>query len=164
MTGIFLNSLRAMYASLMSCVRVNNQITDYFDCPVGVRQGCVLSPTLFSMFVNQITEEMTQKGKQGFQYLPGLTELFILLFADDIALISLTPRGLQNQLNVLNDCCKRIKLNVNTQKTKVMVFRKGGYLGARDVFYFDGTKLDIVNKYCYLGYNFTTQISHKIGT
>ena len=164
MTGIFLNSLRAMYASLMSCVRVNNQITDYIDCPVGVRQGCVLSPTLFSMFVNQITEEMTQKGKQGFQYLPGLTELFILLFADDIALISLTPRGLQNQLNVLNDCCKRIKLNVNTQKTKVMVFRKGGYLGARDVFYFDGTKLDIVNKYCYLGYNFTTQISHKIGT
>ena len=65
----------------------------------------------------------------GIQLLPGLVEIFLLLFADDIVLISDTPRGLQNQLDVLSSACKDLYLHINTDKTKVMVFRKGG-LGA----------------------------------
>jgi hypothetical protein len=162
--GKFYQALQAMYESLLSCVRVNGVLSEFFDCPVGVRQGCVLSPTLFSLFINQIVSHINESGRHGVQLLPGLLELFILLFADDVALLALTPYGLQNQLNCLKDCCDRLRLEVNIDKTKIMVFRKGGYLTKWEQWFFDGTKLQVVNQYCYLGFMFTTTLSLKQGT
>ena len=162
-TGRFFGSLRAMYNSLLSCIKIDGQCSEFFECPIGVRQGCVMSPTLFSMFINQISSNLSESGRHGVQLLPGIMELFILLFADDVALISSTPIGLQNQLNVLKTCCDDMKMRVNIQKTKVMVFRKGGFLGKREEWYFENNKLEVVNRYCYLGYTFTTMISPKLG-
>jgi hypothetical protein len=159
----FFASIKAMYSSMLSCVRVNGELSDLFDCPVGVRQGCVLSPTLFSMFINYIAEQMASLGRHGVQILPGLMEIFILLFADDLALISTSPIGLQNQLNILHSCCEEMKMSVNIEKTKVMVFRKGGKLGKGECWYLANEKLEIVNRYCYLGFEFTPQLSVPIG-
>ena len=127
-SGKFFNILKSMYNSLQSCVRVDRNYSDFFSCRKGVRQGCVLSPTLFSIFINQLASHISESGRHGVQLLPGLMELFILLFADDITLISTTPAGLQHQLNCLSFCCDNLKLEVNIDKTKIMVFRKGGYL------------------------------------
>ena len=66
---------------------------------------------------------------------------------------------MQISLNILENYCKRWKLKVNTQKTKVMVFRKGGILRDNISFYFDGTELEIVNKFVYLGVTFTSGCS-----
>ncbi len=55
-TGIgrkMLHILQIMYQSVTSCVRCSDGLTYAFDCPTGVRQGCVLSPTLFSFFVKE---------------------------------------------------------------------------------------------------------------
>eukprot|EP00745_Piridium_sociabile_P032434 TRINITY_DN5471_c0_g1_i2.p1 TRINITY_DN5471_c0_g1~~TRINITY_DN5471_c0_g1_i2.p1 ORF type:complete len:1139 (-),score=92.24 TRINITY_DN5471_c0_g1_i2:303-3719(-) len=162
--GKFFVSLRAMYTCLLSCVRANADYSDFFQCPSGVRQGCVLSPTLFSIFINQLSDHITEKGRHGIHLMPDIMELFILLFADDVALISTTPVGLQNQLNCLKTCSESMALNLNKNKTKVMVFRKGGYLAKHEEWFYDGTKLEVVNNYCYLGYNFTTKLSLKKGT
>ena len=148
----------------MACVRANGDISELFECPTGVRQGCVLSPALFSLFINEVANHINSHGVHGIQLLPNLLELLILLFADDIALLSTTPGGLQVQLNLLKQCCNRLKLSVNEEKTKVMVFRKGGYLGQNEKWYYDGKALEVVNKYCYLGYIFTTMLSFNIGT
>jgi hypothetical protein len=91
-------------------------------------------------------------------------ELFILLFADDVVLISTTSTGLQHQLNLLKLCCDQLHLSVNRDKTKVIVFRKGGFLAKHEKWYFDGKQLEVVNKYCYLGFFFTTMLSVKLGT
>ena len=45
--GNFFASIKSMYDSLLSCARANNDYTDFFLCPAGVRHGCVLSPTIF---------------------------------------------------------------------------------------------------------------------
>ena len=45
-----------------------------------------------------------------------------------------------------------------------MVFRKGGFLGQREKWFFEGRELEVVNKYCYLGFSFTTMLSLKLGT
>lgn len=116
------------------------------------------------MFINEIANHINECGVHGVQLLPNLLELFILLFADDIALISTTPGGLQAQLDSLKVCCDRLELNVNKDKTKIMVFRKGGFLGRREKWVFNGNELEVVNKYCYLGYNFTTMLSFNLGT
>lgn len=162
--GKFLSLLKSMYDSLLSCVRVNGEYSEFFECPQGVRQGCVLSPNLFSLFINQLASQINETGRHGIQMLPGLIELFILLFADDVALLSTTVYGLQNQLNLLKVCCDNLQLNVNKDKTKIMVFRKGGHLSKNEKWYYEGNQLEVVNKYCYLGYTFTTMLSVKQGT
>jgi len=70
-------------------------------CPKGLKQGEVTSPLLFSPFIDDIANEIIKHGKHGVQFIPDLVEIFILLFADDVALVSDTPRGLQNQLDIL---------------------------------------------------------------
>ena len=91
-----------MYNSLLSCIRANCEYSEFFECPVvGVCQGCVLSPSLFSLFINQLANLVTPKGRHEIQLVPGVMELFILLFADEVALLSTTPTGLQNQLDCL---------------------------------------------------------------
>ena len=54
-------------------------------------------------------------------------EIFLLLFADDIVLISDTPRGLQNQLDVLSSACKDLFLHINTDKQKSWYSEKGAF-------------------------------------
>ena len=86
-------------------------------------------------------------------------EIFLLIFAD-IVLISDTPRGLQNQLDVLSPACKALFLHINTDKTKVMVFRKGGFFGQNTK---SGISMERISKlsmnYTYMGYTFTTKMS-----
>jgi hypothetical protein len=164
MNGKFMNAIVAIYSTVTSCVRVkDNVFTDFFDCPVGLRQGCCLSPELFAIFINEIAEAVDNGGMHGIQLLPGLVELFILLFADDIVLLSDTARGLQNQINILDQACKNLYLTVNLDKTKVMVFRKGGFLGRNERWTLGGRPLEVVNEYNYLGFVFTSRISIKRG-
>ena len=54
-------------------------------------------------------------------------ELFIILFADDIAPLLETVTGLQNQLNILYRSSENLKLTINLDKSNIIVFRKGGY-------------------------------------
>ena len=154
-------SIKSMYYSLLSCVRANSEYSDFFDCPVGVRQGCVLSPTIFSLVINQLANCITDTGRHGIQLLSGLVELIILFFVDDVALLATTPYGLQSQPNSLKACCDRLHMEVNRDKTKVMVFRKGGYLSKHEKWYYDGIEMEIVNKYHYLGFAFTATLSVK---
>ena len=131
--------------------------------PLYVRQGCVLNPTIFSLFINQLASYITETGRHGIQLLSGLFELFILLFADDVALLPTIPCGLQNQLKSLKACCDRLHMEVNRDKTKVMAFRKGGFLSKHEKWYYDGAEMEGVNKYHYLGFAFMTTLSVKQG-
>ena len=50
--GKLYNSIKNIYSSTVSTVstiRINNKLTDWFDCATGVKQGCNLSPTLFAI-------------------------------------------------------------------------------------------------------------------
>jgi hypothetical protein len=86
----------------------------------------MLSPVIFSLLINEVALNVSSNGKHGFQFLPGLQEIFLLLFADDIFLISTTPAGLQNQIENLEKASETLGLKVNLDKTKIMVFRRGG--------------------------------------
>ena len=67
-----------------------------------------------------------------------MIELFILLFADDIVLLSDTIVGLQNQLDVLARNALKLDLHVNLDKTNIVIFRNGGYIATTEVWYYDG--------------------------
>ena len=54
MAGKLLGTIKSLYTSVSSCVRVNNLTTDWFDVSGGLRQGCCLSPLLFNLFINDL--------------------------------------------------------------------------------------------------------------
>ena len=66
--------------------------------------------------------------------------------ADDIVFFSENAEGLQKGLHILKDYCDNWKLNINTSKTKIMVFRKGGTLQRNLKLEYDGENIEIVKK------------------
>ena len=78
-------------------------------------------PLLF-LFINELTKDI-ESGKHGIQLAPDLIELLILLFADDVVLLSDSDIGLQTQLNVLYNTAKRLDLIVNLDKPNILVFK-----------------------------------------
>ena len=113
-----INIIKGMYDSVKCCVRWGSDLSEFFDCPSGVKQGCLMSPLIFSLLISDVADAVNCNGKHGFQFLPGLREIFLLLFADDIVLFSLTPGGLQNQLDNLARASDRLGLRVNLEKNK----------------------------------------------
>jgi len=160
--GKMLCILQSMYHSVRSCVKCPCGYTDYFECTSGLKQGCKCSPILFSYVVGEIAKEVAGKGKHGIQLLPDIATVYLLLFADDVVLLSDTPVGLQNQLDNLKSSSESMGLNINMSKSKVMVFRLGGHLAAHERWHLGGEKLEVVNEYNYLGYKLSTKLSSSV--
>ena len=74
-------------------------------------------------------------------------QLVILLFADDMILLSENVIGLQTQLNNLFSAASRLQLKVNMNKSNIVLFRKGGYLGARERWVYGDCMMKVVNSY-----------------
>ena len=82
-------------------------------------------------------------------------KLFLLLYADDAVILAQSAEDLQKGLNCLETYCKRYKLTVNTDKTRIMIFKKGGRnIASR--WHFGDKELEIVRSFKYLGIVFTT--------
>ena len=94
-----------MYEQVIACVRFKGTLSDYFNCPIGLKQGCMASPLLFSFFINDLADIIINSELKGIQLFPEQVEILILLFADDVALCSDTVCGLQRQLNILSKYC-----------------------------------------------------------
>ena len=69
------------------------------------------------------------------------------MFADDGALLSSIPVGLQNQLNVLYEVDNRLGLLVTLEKTKIVVFRNSGYLARTERWFFGSEPISLVSSY-----------------
>ena len=157
--GKMIRALRSIYSSVQSCVLCNGGLSEYFQCLQGLKQGCILSPELFSLLINDLASEILLKARHGVSLGISEIDLFLLLFADDLTLLATTVVGLQNQLNVLSKAAARLGLTINIDKSKVVVFRKGGFLGRRERWVFGGGLLEVVNSYKFLGLLFSTRLS-----
>ena len=130
---------------------MNSELCEPFETNTGVRQGCVLSPALFKLFVNDLPSCFNDSCEPVTLFTEKIN---CLLFADDLVLISESEDGLQNALNLLDDYCSKWHLFVNLTKTKVVIFNKTG----RKVHHnlnFRKQLLDSSNFYTYLGLEMT---------
>ncbi len=58
--GNFYNALKSLYSDVSCAVRVNGSTTDWFSVGSGVKQGCLLSPSLFSIYINDFAHELNE--------------------------------------------------------------------------------------------------------
>ena len=143
-----------MYSVVKSRVQVGAEKTDEFECLLGVRQGECLSPFLFAMYLNDIENTLKTNKFEGINM--GLTRMLILLYADDAVIMSDSRDNLQQGLTILNEYCTKWKITLNTDKTKIVVFRKSGKLSVKDKWYYVGKELEVVKHFIYLGAVFSS--------
>jgi hypothetical protein len=86
-------------------VKVSGHRTPFFSYNRGVRQGCVLSPLLFNLYINELPNLFEKVNPDPF-ILPNGTRLSSLLYADDLVILSRSKSGLQNCLDSLNEWSK----------------------------------------------------------
>ena len=134
------------------------------DCPIGVKQGDFLSPTLFAIFINDLAEEI-KKSNIGLD-LDTETFVNILLYADDIVLLASNENDLQLLLLIVENWCKDWRLEVNLTKTNVMHVRAKQKQQSKFMFLFDRKPVPYCAYYKYLGcsineyleFNFTVDL------
>ena len=115
--GKFLKILRSMYSQLFACVSTYEGLTNFFKCLTGTRQGCMLSPLLFVLYLNSYIELNYNDGSKGIFLDEMFSNLFLLLYADDIAQFSDRIWYLQDQINTLQTFCTKSGMQVNVSKT-----------------------------------------------
>ena len=157
--GRMYSAISSLYKDPKSRVILNEFATDWFECPMGVKQGDTLSPTLFAIFINDLAEELKESGV-------GITIddgdlVNVLMYADDIVLLAESEAGLQSLLDIVNLWCSRWRLDVNLLKTNVMHVRK--QQKQRSLFPFHlGTKLvAYCDSYKYLGVTVTEHLNFE---
>ena len=97
-----------MYKVVKAKVRSGSDLTDSSMFPRGLKQGDIFSPILFSMFTDEIANEIMERARHGIQLRPDLVQIVILMFADDVILASYTVCDLQNELNILWETAERL--------------------------------------------------------
>ncbi len=122
-SGRILECLRSMYRQDQACLHHPEEgLMPTFFCRIGVKQGCPLSPLLFGLFIDGLEKQLNAlEGDTPLML--GQLAVRLLFYADDLALMSHTPAGLQKQLDVLQAFCYERQLTVNVKKTKVVVFK-----------------------------------------
>ncbi len=143
-----LRLIMSMYGKTKSAVRLNGLLaSNTFDEILGVAQGGILSPYLFKSFLSDMS---TLFSSMYGVPIDEETTLYYLLWADDFALFSNSPQGLQDHLDKLHAYCSKWQLIVNNLKTKVLIFnQKRKHL--TPTFTIGGTSIEVTTKYKYLG-------------
>ena len=155
----FVQLIKNMYEKTTQRLKFENKISRKFFTHKGVKQGCILSPKLFNIFINDIPDIF---DKTCCPAKLGDIEINCLMYADDLILLSESESGLQNCLKKLEEYTKRWNLKVNLKKTQIMIFSTSGYRGKMPSFIFDKSHLKLVKEYKYLGTTITNTGNFKL--
>jgi hypothetical protein len=151
-------AVHRLYEEVKVKIRTSAGISESFRSDIGVKHGCPLSPTLFGLYIDKLEEWLNSQEGDG--ALLGDFVIRLLLYADDLILIAKSALGLQEHLISLEHFCSTLRMQVNTSKTKVVIFcskRKH----KQHKFYFEGNTLEEVADYKYLGIDFNKNLSRE---
>ena len=149
--GNFLRVLQALYDKHEVYVRVSEGLLQPIKTSIGLKQGCGISPLLFNLFIDKITSIF---DKTCDPVTLGGEDLSCLLWADDLVLLSTSPEGLQCAISKTHSFYNDLGLQMNTKKTKVLIFNSRGIKITKHNFFVGTCPIEIVDEYQYLGIKF----------
>ncbi|GFO02811.1 retrovirus-related pol polyprotein from type-1 retrotransposable element r2 [Plakobranchus ocellatus] len=118
--GKDLRIIKTMYWEQTAAMRIENKTSTFQDIKRGVRQGCVLSPDLFSLYSEIIMRNL--ENHPGIKV--GGQNINNLRYADDTVLIAENKEDLQKLLNIVEEESRKKGLELNSKKTEVMVISR----------------------------------------
>ena len=97
-----------------------DKLSEWIKLETGVRQGCVLSPLLYALFINGLVKKL-RDSKLGVPMLKNTLET--LLYAAE------NKTNLQKMLDIVAEYAKKWRFEINPKKSGVVVFGNGTHLG-----------------------------------
>ena len=158
--GNLLKLLMFWYDNQLVNVKWKTIISDSFKMRNGTRQGSVLSPYLFSIYIREVSSHAIDSGIGCFV---GSLCCNIILYADDMVLLAPSWKALQNLINTCDACTKNLDMKFNASKSVTMIFspykamRRVDY--AFPLFSINGENLENVNVFKYLGHLISNDLS-----
>ncbi len=145
------------YANQSMQIKWGNCVSDSFRVSNGVRQGSLLSPALFNVFMNELSEELSD-CRTGCML--GNTTVNHYMYADDLVVFSPSSAGFQQLLNICSDYGIRYDVQYNTKKSVVMICRTKDHrdLNFPDL-YLSGQVWNVCTTVKYLGHFINNEMS-----
>ena len=131
-------------------------LSDSIANTIRVKQGYLLSPTLFGLYIDEVADYIQQGGGTWAEILG--TQVYIILYANDIILISETHARLQQHLHALESFCMEQGMTVNFWKTKVMIFHTSTTVKRQHIFTFAGSQVQVSDSYVHLVITLTSRL------
>ena len=137
--------IRQFHVGAQAAVRIDGALSRQFELRRGLKQGSILSPLLFNVFLGTIIKALRTQFAQdpdagialkvnslGRRLIPSdirdensiLRYLYEILYADDCQIIGSTPEGLQRMLDLLVEALEAFGLEISIKKTKIMIVRR----------------------------------------
>ena len=119
----FITIIQQLYEGATCQFIHEGKLTEPFNVQTGVRQGCLLSPTIFLVVVGWVMKQSTAGKRTGIQW-AFMKQLADLDFADDISLLSHKQQDAQEKLRRVTEEAGKTKLQINIGKTEAMRINK----------------------------------------
>ena len=94
----------SMYSKDELAVKINNKMTEAFPCYTGVKQGCMLSPTLYNLYLSDLPEFLNSPSSTDILLDTSERPINCLLYADDLSdlfAVSKWPTNTPQQVGIL---------------------------------------------------------------
>lgn len=159
-----LKIVKCLYEETTSTVRIDGTMAPPFNVQTGVKQGCVLAPLLFLLYIQVAMNNIYQRNVRGVEYnfrtdtnlfnrrnLKSVSKtetksILDLMFADDCAIVTKSPALLQEALTTITEEFKKFGLKINESKTEVMFVNH-----PPSPIYINQKELQITTSFKYLG-------------
>ena len=165
----FVSMIEKLHDGMKAWVNVSGELTDPIEVENGVKQGDILGPTLFSLYLAMVFEDAFKDNDRGIyikyrttgkvfdlRRLEASTKVSYnlirdLLYADDCDLVTHTEEDMQQLMDCISRACKSFGLTISIEKTKVMYQPAPGKAYAEPNIMVDDERLEVVKKFVYLG-------------
>ena len=117
-------TIEQLHDKATSAVQMNGSIGEWFRTTVGVRQGCLLSPTLFNIFLERTMSDALEEhdGKVTI----GGKNITISAVSDDIDALAEEEQELEALVESLDKTCTRYSMEISAEKIKLMTNSANG--------------------------------------
>jgi hypothetical protein len=151
MGGKLFDWIRMIYDSMSYSVRLNGELSDWFQSLIGVLIGDPMSSTLWDLYISDF-----RPHRHPDDFTLSTTVIANLEHADDSALVSYSRVGLQHYIILLARWCALNFCVINISKTFYMIFQYGPLPAISPPLALAEQQITIVDKHCYVGTWFTS--------
>ena len=165
----YIAMVRQFHDRMQARVQNDGEYSEPFSVTNGVKQGCVMAPTLFSMMFSAMLTDAVQDVDAGFpirsRFVGKLLNLRRLqakfkvktdvvdklLYADDLAENAKSEEKMQGAVDRMSKVCDNFQLIISTKKTEEVHRPSPGKPYSEPTITVNGQKLQVVDKFTYLG-------------